>query len=249
MNSQRGRKQNNRQQRSNRSTIPSQVSALVRANRITNPEPPTFDPSIRFRHRFRFQVTGAPETGLNLYQINNVDIANLLGVIDLTVTPATVVYTQTPIITRYRVRKIQAWQIDNSLTISYQTLPSNGLASTNTEVTKSDTATGSNDYAYVMLRPTATSSIGQWQSAITMGGGFQISCFNGAIIDLTLDLWLNNGDPAGQFGVYGLTGTMTGLTLGQLVVNPLDPSGLNPSFINPIGYAAVTNSNTPTPRP
>jgi len=248
MNSQRGRKQNNRQQRFNRST-PSQVSAIVRANRISNPQPPTFDPSIRFRHRFRFQVAGAPSTGLNLYQINNADIANLLGVIDLAVTPATVVYTQSPIISRYRVRKIQVWQLGGSVTISYQTLPSYGLASTNTEVTKSDTSTGSNDYAYVMLRPTPTSSIGQWQSLITMGGGFQISCLNTAIVDLSLDIWLNNGDPAAQFGVYGLDGTMTGLTLGQLVVNPLDPSGINPSYINPVGYAAVTNSTTPTPRP
>lgn len=218
------------------------VSALIKANRISNPEPPPFDPSFRIKHKFRFTVTA----NVNLYEINTIDVANLLGVVT-SITDE--VYTQTPLITRFRIRRIALYAIGATVTLSLQNNQSNGLASTNTELTRSDTSESPNFYAYVAIKPTPTSSAGQWQSAVTNGGGFIITAPQNAVVDLTLDLWLNNGDPIAPFGVNGLPTTTTGITDGMLLVNPLDPSGLGDSLIWPIGYNNPYSSSTPTPRP
>jgi hypothetical protein len=169
---------------------------------------------------------------------------NLLGVVTSSTDSLS---TQAPLFTRIRIIKIALMQIKG--TVELQWFPSDStVAISNTENTQTDTSFSADRYAAVKLKPRPGSSAADWQGVNTVGGNFTVSASDGAILDLTLQAFLNNGDPSTLFGVQN-GGTFTSpIPVGTLLLNPLDPSGSSPAYWIPVGYANNQQQLTPTPR-
>lgn len=227
---------------------PNLIRSMILANNVNAPRPLPFDASVHFRQKFRFALQ--KEDGVVRYPIYTQDLVNLMGVVTASTTTLT---TQAPLFTRIRVIKVAAYAIPTSATapatVELQwTTDTNVVGATNTENTQADTSASIDRYAMVKIKPTPMSTVGQWQSINTVGAGFTVSGPDGTIVDLTMDCFLNNGDIFNLFGVSQPT-VVTPITVGTLLLNPLDPSGSSASYFVPLGYANSQDPLTPTPRP
>jgi len=239
-NSNRSRGRNNR--RGSRRNRSSPVNAFVRAMSISTPSPPQFNSSHKYFKRVRFLATGA----VTRYPISSADIATLL----VMATTDSSTATAYPLWSRYRLVQVEMWATASALTtpanleLSFAD-PASGTA-TNSEQTSSDIAKSVDEYAHVRLVPKPTASAALWQNVDTTGTGFYITCPSGSIIDLTLDVYLNNGDPVQSKQVYA-AGTAP-IVVGRVFMDFLDPSsdGSQAGVFQPIGYY---NSTDPPPTP
>jgi len=238
-------KRSSRRNINSRKQVVTQVSAIVRADKLIHPQPPTFVSSHHYVQRFRFVSTNAVVS----YPINSADIANLLGVV-ASVDGDTHTVGEYGVYTRFRIKSLEMWCTTSSLAVpstliaSYQN--SAGDAA-NTEQTVTDTTASIDEYAYVKLVPKWTSPASQYQSAVTTGGTLRLDCPAGTILDLVLHVWLSNNDPVTVFDVFNRN---TSIAVGDVVVNPLDPSSTGISFFIPQGYLTPSSTaSSPTPRP
>lgn len=231
------------------------VSALVRASRITDPEPPKFNASHTYSKRLRFICTQA----VNQYPINTSDLTALLYVNLTAITADGDTVDGSPLWSRIRLQKVEAWATgqvtgasgnigENASNLELSFFDPSSGNSANPEVTASDIATSDSRYAHVSLKPPQNSSASQWQNASTQGTGFKISCPENTIVDVTLQVYINNGDPLQQpFNVY--VNSNVGIPSGTVLCGYLDPvaNGGGPGYFPPVGYNGGITAN-PTPR-
>jgi len=218
------------------------VANFVRAMSISAPSPPQFNASHKYFKRLRFLATQA----VVKYPIDSSDIATVL-VVATNDSPTIQAY---PLWSRYRLIQVEMWATASALTtpanleLSFAD-PQAGTA-TNSEHTASDIAKSVDEYAHVKLVPRPPSSASQWQNAQTTGTGFYLTCPQGSIIDLTLEVYINNADPVTVKTVYAAGSTP--IVVGRIFMDFLDPSsdGLSAGSIQPIGYY---NSTEPPPTP
>lgn len=231
-----------RRSRVNRNQQSTQVGALVKASKLMNPKPPSFDASHHYVQRFRFVCT-LPVTE---YPINPSDFANLLAVVTGTASGVT---TMQPIYTRFRIKSVEMWAIPTSLTapVTVSISPQNtGDSAVNTERTVSDTSKSLTEYAYVKFKPKLTSALGQWQTQTSTGGALRFNCPGATIIDVVLHVYLCNAELPTPINID----SPNVVADGYLVMNALDPSSTGPSIIQPLSYANVYYDQiVPTPRP
>jgi len=223
----------------------SMVSAMITAERIAHPEPPQYNSSHHYRVRLRWRFTKA----VTRYPILSQDIANIMGVVYQDSDGPNYVASQYPIWTRFRLRTVEMWATASSLSVPTTIVVAlgdltSGVAN-NSEMTKTDTTASIDEYAHVKIVVPKTSIAYQWQSAQTSGGAFALDAPIGAILDIVLDVYLNNGDPFVPFGVVSPFAP----TVGALIQNPIDPSGVALSYTVPIGYYNGYDNVTATPRP
>lgn len=238
--SKRKSKRSRRQQRA--SQPQALVSAIVRAENISNPQPPQFQSSVHFVQTFRFVLTSS----VIQYQINPSDICALLGVC-LTLTGGT--GTASQLITRFKYKRIEMWTTASSLSVPSTLVLTmadiNGNAS-NTEQTQTDTTAAIDRYAYVKLSPKVTSPGGQWQNDASTTGSFVVTAPIGAILDLTIHAYLNNDDGVNNIA-FNSDNTVIGV--GSLFLNFLDSNATTSGYFQPVGYLNPGVTATPTPRP
>jgi hypothetical protein len=222
------------------------TNAIIRANNVIAPEPMPFNASQHWITKIRFVVVGE---SLMLYQILNSDIANLMAMCVAPASGGVGVITAFPLWTRYLIKKIKLFCTAASLalpaTVALSFIDVGGNT-TNTEMTSTDTTVSIDKYALATLTPTPVTPAGQWQTQTNTTGGFLVTAPSGAILDLTLEVYINNQDFANSFTIYS---NNTSVGLGTVFMCPLDPSTtMGASHLFPQGYISTTNTTVPTPR-
>lgn len=226
------------------------ANAIIRANKVIAPEPPTHQASHHYVQRFRFTT----QANLSTYPINPADFANLL-LVALEDFAANSGNLCAPVYTRFLFKSMEMWAIPSSLAapVTLILTPQNvGTTSVNTESTISDTSKSIDRYAYVRYRPKITSPIAQYQSQDSTSAGVRITCPAGTIIDLVLHVWICNGEiPTQPLIYYDTTSPIPYAPVaGQVFLAALDPSPTGKSLILPVDYVnPYDNSAVPTPRP
>jgi len=238
---QRTRKNSNRSQQT-------QINAIIKAEKIVNPEPPTFEVSHHYNQRFRFIV----QSDVVAYPLNPSDFANLLLVALEDFTGGA--QNAAPVYTRYLFKSMEMWALPTSLAapVTLVLTPQNvGTTVVNTERTLTDTSKSIDRYAYVKYKPKMTSPIGQYQSQASTGGGIRITCPGSTIIDVVLHVWICNGEVPPTVEIfYSTIGSPPTIDAGQVFLAALDPSSTGTSLILPVAYAnPYVNTDFPTPRP
>jgi len=227
-----------------------QVNAIVRASTIVNPEPPMFQPSHHYVQKFRF----TSQLPVESYPINPSDLANLLLVAMEDIVGVSQAFSAAPVYTRYLLKKVEMWALPTSLTAPVTLIlsPQNsGTTSVNTEQTLSDTSKSIDRYAYVKYKPRLTSPIAQYQTQTSTGGGFRITCPGTTVVDVTLHVWVCNGEQPDLTSIWiGASGPAAAISAGAVFLAALDPSATGTSIFFPVGYLnPYTNYSDPTPRP
>lgn len=226
-----------------------QINAIIKANMVIAPEPPMHQASHHYVQRFRF----TSQQDLSTYPINPADFANLLltAAQDF-VDGANAAY---PVYTRFLFKKMEMWAIPSSLAAPVTvilTAQNSGTTSANSETTISDTSKSIDRYAYVKLKPKLTSPLAQYQNQDTLGGAIRLTCPAGTIIDVTLHVWICNGEYPTPTSIFYASTPPLGYrpSVGQVFLAALDPSDTGTSLILPVDYVNPYNNNSvPTPRP
>lgn len=142
------------------------------------------------------------------------------------------------------------WAIPSTLAapVTLVLTPQNvGTTSVNTERTLTDSSHSIDRYAYVRYRPKIDSPIYQYQSQNSTSGAIRIDAPAGTIVDVTLHVWIANGETPTAVTVFS---NVSSIDQGQVFLSALDPSPTGSSIFAPLGYVNVINDvETPTARP
>jgi hypothetical protein len=229
------------------------VSSMIRADTVSNPQPPMYNSSHRYFKRIRFEITD----DLVNYPIRSPDVANLLLTCNDVLT-GTGTVTASAVWSRFRCVAMQLWVTGNNdlpQDISLSLVDPNNLAAVSSEQTVSGVSTSNAKYATVKLIPKSDSIASQWQNAATAGWGVKITAPPNALFDITLEVYINNADPVQSVTVYcgppGGAFINPSIVAGAIFMNYLDPSptGANPGVIIPIDYQTNASSSVATARP
>jgi hypothetical protein len=245
--------QRSRSRRTRPSNRRSTYTATFNALRNADPRPPSYNSSHHYTKKIRFDIT-AP---LVQYQIRSPDVANLLLVCNDVLT-GTGTVTASAIWSRFRFLNAKLWatRITSApVDISLSMVDPTNLAAVNSEKTVADIGTSDSRYAYVKLTPSFGSIGADWQNAASAGWGLEITAPESAILELSLEVYINNFDPIQVVTAYGGVPldpfTNPNIVAGAVFMNYLDPSpsGTNPGVIIPVDYQTNGASSVATARP
>lgn len=187
--------------------------------------PPQHDSSLSFTKKFRFRCTTAC-----------VDSAfTQVQLLDLVACITTANTTAHRLISAARVKKVSIWAVPFSSAATSQGNATVSVEFSNLGVAGSfgspprkfsDTSQSPTDYAHIAARPDPQSLAGSWFNDDGTSPVFLLVCPIGAIVDITLDLVLRNGEtpvacavaPTGAAGLVGIeTMTSASATAGVLI--------------------------------
>jgi len=188
--------------------------------------PPTFDASIAFSHRFRFESSAA----LARVPVTDKDLLDLL----VMATSATLAYE---LCSAVRLRSVKIWgPMASSLTpvtaaIEYNSINSVGAPSD----VRSNTSMGAMKAAALSYSPPAQSLASFWQNGRDTASPVTLFYLTGpanAVVDIGLDLRIQNGQEQTSAG-----GAVAGATTGAVYCRALDSNGS--SLLVPVSYPTI----------
>jgi len=217
---------NRNQQRRNRPDQRAVRQYSSPSNRMPN-FPPNYNATIIVRHTFRY---AAAANGTSI-----ITPLNVMNVITFYTGPTAA--SNFSLFSGYRVRKIKMWGFADSGTTSRLSLEflvlTAGTVGAKPKVYSASSA-GNSVPAKIFAKPPPSTSASDWQNSLsasssTTGFSVALTYTTNTIIDLTLDLVLNNGDPVTS---QPYLGTLT--PVNQIYASNLDSTS-TPTNLLPVG--------------
>ncbi len=202
----------------------SQIPVRPRRKPRVDHYPPQIVPSLSFGHRFRFQASGATTANITVK-----DLGDLLCM-------ATATTTAYQLASAVRIRSVEIWGPPSSslapVTVSCE-FSSSTIGMIGPSRIVSDTSVGSARVAHVKAKPPLDSQANLWQLSTSANTLFTLVLPVGAIVDIKYSLTMRDSS-----GFSVVTGTVTGATVGQVYLRPLDSDAATPVIL-PVSYISI----------